>query len=260
RGVTTAHLGEGVDAAASNTSPNGSASGAPGSGGMVQTPRAELATGDGSLQGNRQHTPPAARPALGCSGTQGWWGACGGTAGTRRFSGPDFCSEDYKSLRERRGGSAQLGKYSRADCGLQCLRRAACKGRFKGRLCEDVAQQRWFSIDIGCTAKGQGEETCRKGTGSRKGEQGRPAGGEGRNAGTAGGSRDSPRAEAREKSDKRGSFSAPAATELESEDDKLAWRRLSELWVGVLLGSARAAPAVRPADLRGAPAEGKGET
>ena len=85
-----------------------------------------------------------------------------------------------------------------ADCGLQCLRRAACKGRFKGRLCEDVAQQRWFSIDIGCTAKGQGEETCSKGTGSRKGEQGGPAGGEGRNAGTAGGSRGGPRAGARE--------------------------------------------------------------
>ena len=47
------------------------------------------------------------------------------------------------------------------------------------------------------------------------------------------------RAEAREKSDKGGSFSAPAATELESEDDKLASRRLSELWVGALLGSAR---------------------
>ena len=31
--------------------------------------------GDGSLQDNRQHTPPAARPALGYSGSQGWWGA-----------------------------------------------------------------------------------------------------------------------------------------------------------------------------------------
>ncbi len=81
-------------------------------------PDSTRGAGDGSLQGNRQHTPPAARPALGCSGTQGWWGACGGTAGTRRFSGPDFCSEDYKSLRERRGGSAQLGKYSRAADGV----------------------------------------------------------------------------------------------------------------------------------------------
>ena len=33
----------------------------------------------------------------------------------------------------------------------------------------------------------------------------------------------------RAKSDKGGSFSAPAATELKSEDDKLASRRLSEL-------------------------------
>ena len=57
--------------------------------------------------------------------------------------------------------------------------------------------------------------------------------------GTAGGSRGGARAEAREKSDKGGSFSAPAATELESEDDKLASRRLSELWVGALLGFAR---------------------
>ena len=126
-----------------------------------------------------------------------------------------------------------------AVCALHCLSHAACKGRFKGRLCEDVAEQRRFSVNIGCAAKGQGEETCCKGMGCRKGEQGRPAGGEGRNAGTAGGSRDSPRAEAREKSDKGGSFSAPAAPELKSEDDKLASRRLSELWVGALLGFAR---------------------
>ena len=38
-------------------------------------PDSERGAGDGSLQGNRQHTPPAARPALGCSGAQGWWGA-----------------------------------------------------------------------------------------------------------------------------------------------------------------------------------------
>ena len=124
-----------------------------------------------------------------------------------------------------------------ADCALQCLSHAACKERFKGRHCEDVAQQRGFSVDIGCTAKGQGEQTCSKGTGGRKGEQGRPAGSEARNAGTAGGSRGGPRAEAREKSDKGSSFNAPAATEL--EDDKLASRRLSELWVGALLGFAR---------------------
>ena len=31
-------------------------------------PDSKRGAGDGSLQGNRQHTPPAARPALGCSG------------------------------------------------------------------------------------------------------------------------------------------------------------------------------------------------
>ncbi|OLP77607.1 hypothetical protein AK812_SmicGene42319 [Symbiodinium microadriaticum] len=56
---------------------------------------------------------------------------------------------------------------------------------------------------------------------------------------TTGGGRDGPLAKAREKFDKGGSFTAPAATELESEDDKLASRRLSELSVGALLGSAR---------------------
>ena len=79
--------------------------------------------------------------------------------------------------------------------------------------------------------------------------------------GTAGGSRGGARAEAREKSDKGGSFSAPAATELESEDDKLASRRLSELWVGALLGFARdSGCSAGSADLRGAPAEVTGET
>ena len=63
----------------------------------------------------------------------------------------------------------------------------------RGGSSEAVAQQREFSIDIGCTAKGQGEETCSKGTGSRKAEQGRPAGGKGRNAGAAGGNRGGPR-------------------------------------------------------------------
>ena len=38
-------------------------------------PDSERGAGDGSLQGNRQHTPPAARPALGGSGAQWWWGA-----------------------------------------------------------------------------------------------------------------------------------------------------------------------------------------
>ena len=38
-------------------------------------PDSKRGAGDGSLQGNRQHTPPAARPALGCSGAEGWWGA-----------------------------------------------------------------------------------------------------------------------------------------------------------------------------------------
>ena len=38
-------------------------------------PDSKRGAGDGSLQGNRQHTPEAARPALGCSGAQGWWGA-----------------------------------------------------------------------------------------------------------------------------------------------------------------------------------------
>ena len=47
-----------------------------------------------------------------------------------------------------------------ADCALQCLRHATCKGRFEGRLCEDVAQQQGFAIDISCTATGQGEEAC----------------------------------------------------------------------------------------------------
>ena len=87
-------------------------------------------------------------------------------------------------------GDVPVQTQVQADSALQSLSHAACKGgSSKGRLCEDVAQQRGFSIDSGCTAKEQGEETCSKGTGSRKGEQGRPTGGEGRNAGTAGGSR-----------------------------------------------------------------------
>ena len=46
----------------------------------------------------------------------------------------------------------------------------------------------------------RGKERCSKGAGSRKGEQG-------------------PRTEASKKFDKGGSFSGPAAAELESEDD-----------------------------------------
>ena len=38
-------------------------------------PHAKRGTGDCSLQGNRQHTPPAARPALGGRRAQGWRGA-----------------------------------------------------------------------------------------------------------------------------------------------------------------------------------------
>ena len=38
-------------------------------------PDSKRGAGDGALQGNRQHTPPAARLALGCRGAQGWWGA-----------------------------------------------------------------------------------------------------------------------------------------------------------------------------------------
>ena len=62
-----------------------------------------------------------------------------------------------------------------ADRALQCLGHAAGKGRLKAgvlQVCEYVAQQRGFSIDIGSAAKGQGEEACSKGASSRKGEHG----------------------------------------------------------------------------------------
>ena len=38
-------------------------------------PDSKRGAGDGSLQGNRQHTPPPARPALVCSGGAQGWGA-----------------------------------------------------------------------------------------------------------------------------------------------------------------------------------------
>ena len=55
-----------------------------------------------------------------------------------------------------------------ADCALQCLGHAAGKGRLKAGVCEYVAQQRGFFADIGSAAKGQGEEACSKGAGSRE--------------------------------------------------------------------------------------------
>ena len=66
-------------------------------------PDSKRGAGDGSLQGNRQHTPPAGRSALGCGSAQGWWGALDREPeqGTEELlalvapAAPDFCSEDY---------------------------------------------------------------------------------------------------------------------------------------------------------------------
>ncbi|OLQ07492.1 hypothetical protein AK812_SmicGene9090 [Symbiodinium microadriaticum] len=84
----------------SNTSPNGSAPGQ-----RRHGPDSKRGDGDGSLQGNQQHTPPAPRPALGCSGAQGWWGVCDTQPDLALVApaAPDFCSEDYESLRPSAG-------------------------------------------------------------------------------------------------------------------------------------------------------------
>ena len=132
------------------------------------------------------------------------------------------------------------------DCTLHFLEHAACKSGSREEYARMSLSSGGSPSTLAVPPRGKETRLAAKAR--------RPSGGKGRNAGTAGGNRSGPR-EARQKPDKGGSFSASAATELGSVDDKLASRGLSKLWVSVrsvaLRASAGAAPAVQLADLRG---------
>ena len=76
-------------------------------------PDSKRGAGDGALQGNRQHTPPAARRRARVVGRVGHGAGVGygGTAGTRRCSGPRLLQRGLRVVEALRGstpGSARL--------------------------------------------------------------------------------------------------------------------------------------------------------
>ena len=144
-----------------------------------------------------------------------------------------------------KGSAVPVQTQGQADCTLHYVGRAACQGRLKGGVCEDVAQQRGFPSDI---------DWCRQGA-RRDGLQRRC--GQPKRRARLTSERERPKGRKPGRSTHGGAQKVWQRWQLQcskSEDDALASGRLSELRVVrslALRASANAAPAVRPEPCRG---------